>query len=88
MVYRLQLTFVEILETLDIKYIPTKRSGYFQVPGIYDITDIDSMLKLFLFINVKMFITIVDIRLKSILKNIQTSIFTKKSFFYTIFCFT
>ena len=34
--------------------------------------------------NVKVNVTIDDIRLKSKLKNIQTLIFTKKKFFYTI----
>ena len=45
-------------------------------------------LKYFLPNNVKVTITIDLIRIKSNLKNDQTSIFTKKSFFYTILGFT
>ena len=87
MVYRFQLTYDEIIDFLDLKYIPTKRTGYSLTPGIYEITDNNLMLKRLLPNNVKISTTI-DIRLKSNLNNNQTLIFTKKSFFYTVLGFT
>ena len=50
--------------------------------------DLNSNLKYFLPDDVKVSVTIDDNRLKSILKIIQTLIFTKESFFYTILGFT
>ena len=50
--------------------------------------DLNNTLKCILPDNVKVNITINNVRLKSNLKNIQTLIFTSKSFFYTILGFT
>ena len=88
MVYRFQLTYNEIIDVLDLKYIPTKRTGYTLNPGIYEVVDLNNTLKYILPDNVKVSITIDDIRLKSNLKLNQTLIFTEKSFFYTILGFT
>ena len=88
LVYRMQLTYDEIIDILDLKYIPTKRTGYSLNPGIYEVIDLNNTLKYILPDNVKVTITIDDIRLKSNLKINQTSIFTEKSFFYTISGFT
>ena len=88
MVYRFQLTYNEIIDVLDLKYIPTKRMGYTLNPGIYEVVDLNNTLKYILPDNVKVTITIDDIRLKSNLKINQTLIFTEKSFFYTILGFT
>ena len=88
LVYRMQLTYDEIIDVLDLKYIPTKRTGYTLEPGIYEIFDLNNTLKNILPDNVKVSITIDDIRLKSNLKINQTLIFTKKSFIYTILGFT
>ena len=88
LVYRLQLTYDEIVDILDIKYIPTKRIGYSLQPGIYEVIDLNNTLKYILPDNVKINITIDDVRLKSNLKTNQTLIFTEKSFFYTILGFT
>ena len=88
MVYRFQLTYDEIIDILDLKCIPTKRTGYSLNPGIYRITDINTTLKCILPDNVKVSVTIDDIRLKSNLKINQTLIFTRRSFFYTILGFT
>ena len=71
-----------------MKYIPTKRTGYSFNPGIYEVINLINTLKYFLPDNVKMNITIDDIRLKSNLKINQTLIFTNESFFYTILGFT
>ena len=88
LVYRMQLTRDEIIDVLDLKYIPTKRTGYSSNPGIYEVIDLNNTLKYILPDNVKVSVTIDDIRLKSNLKINQTLIFTEKSFFYTILGFT
>ena len=88
LVYRMQLTYDEIVDVLDLKYISTKRIGYSLNPGIYEIVDLNNTLKHILPNNVKVNITIADIRIKSNLKINQTLIFTEKSFFYTILGFT
>ena len=84
----MRLSYDEIMNILDLKYIPTKRTGYSLNPGIYEVIDLNNALKYILPDNVKVFITIDDIRLKSNLKTNQTLIFTEKSFFYTILGFT
>ena len=88
LVYRMQLTYNEIIDILDLKYIPTKRTGYSLNPGIYEVVDLNNTLKYILPDSVKVYNTIEEIRLKSNLKINQTLIFTEKSFFYTIFGFT
>ena len=88
MVYRFQLTYDEIMDILDLKYIPTKRTGYSLDRGIYEVDDLNNTLKYILPDNVNVSVTIDDIRLKSNLKTNQTLIFTEKSFFYTILGFT
>ena len=88
LVYRMQLTYDEIIDVLDLKYISTKRIGYSLNPGIYETVELNNTLKHLLPDNVKVNITIDDIRLKSNLKINQTLIFTEKSFFYTILGFT
>ena len=88
LVYRMQLTYNEVIDILDLEYVPTKRIGYSLNPGIYEVIDLTNTLKHILPDNVKVNVTIDDIRLKSILKINQTLIFTNKSFFYTILGFT
>ena len=80
LVYRMQLTYDEIIDVLDLKYISSKRIGYSLIPGIYEIVDLNNTLKHILPDNVEISITIDDIGLKSNLKNYQTLIFTEKSF--------
>ena len=81
MVYRFHLTFDEIMDILDLKYIPTKRRRYSLNPRIYEVVYLNNTSKHILPDNVNVNITIDDIRLKSNLKSNQTSIFSKKSFF-------
>ena len=88
LVYRMRLSYDEIMDILDLKYIPTKRTGYSLNPGIYEVVDLNNTLKHILPNNVKVNFTIDDIRLKSNLKINQTLIFTERSFFYTILGFT
>ena len=84
----MRLSYDEIMDILDLKFISTKRTGYSLDPGIYEVDDLNNTLKDILPDNVEVSVTIDDIRLKSILKTNQTLIFTKKSFFYTILGFT
>ena len=88
MVYRFRLTYDEIIDILDLKYIPTKRIGYSIEPNIYNVVDLNKILKNILPDNVKIDITIDERKYKSDLKINQTLIFTNKSFFYTILGFT
>ena len=80
MVYRFQLTYDEIMDILDLKYLPTKRTGYSLNPGVYEKVDLNNTLKDILPDNVKVNVTKDDIRLKANLKTNQTLIFTEKSF--------
>ena len=84
----MQLTYNEIIDVLDLKYISTKRKGYSINRSIYEITDSNNTLKYILPDNVEVNVTIDDIRLKSNLKINQTLLFTEKSFFFTILGFT
>ena len=71
LVYRMRLSYVEIMDILDLKYIPTKRTRYSLDPGIYEVIDLNNTLKHILPDNVKINITIDDIRIKSNLKIIK-----------------
>ena len=88
LVYIFTLTYDEIMDILDLKYIPTKRTGYSIEPNIYNVVDLNNTLKNILPDNVKINITIDEKKYKSNLKINQTLIFTNKSFFYTILGFT
>ena len=88
LVYRMRLSYDEVMDILDMKYIPTKRTEYSLNPGIYEVVDLNNILKHILPDNVQVNNTIDDIRLKSKLKINQTLLFTEKSFFYTILGFT
>ena len=81
LVYRMRLSYDEIMDILDLNYISTKRTGYSLNPGIYEVVDLNKTLKHILPNSVKVNITIDDIRLKSILKINQTLVFTEKSSF-------
>ena len=84
----MRLSYDEIINILDLKYIPTKRTGYSLNPGIYEVIDLNNTLKYILPDKIKVNVTIDDIRLKANLKTNQTLIFTETSFFYTILGFT
>ena len=88
LVYRFKLTYDEIMDILDLKYIPTKRTGYSIEPNIYNVVDLNKTLKNILPTNVKIDITIDERKYKTDLKINQTLIFTNGSFFYTILGFT
>ena len=88
LVYRFQLTYDEIINLLDLKYIPTERTGYSIEPNIYNVVDLNKTLKNILPNNIKTDINIDERKYKTDLKNNQTLMFTNKSFFYTILGFT
>ena len=87
LVYRMQLTYNEIIDILDLKYISTKRIGYSLKPNIYQIGDINNTLKNILPDNVKINVTVDERKHKTDLKTNQTLLFTNKNFFYTILGF-
>ena len=41
LVHRMQLTYEEIINVLDLKNFPTKRTGYSLNPGIYEVVDLN-----------------------------------------------
>ena len=88
LIYRMQLTYNEIINISDLEYIPTKRAGYSLEPNIYNVVDLNNILKKILPDNVKINVTIDERKYKTDLKINQTLIFTNKSFFYTILGFT
>ena len=69
------------MDISDLKYIPTKRTGYSIEPNIYNVVDLNNTLRNILPDNVKINITIGEKKYKSNLKINQTLIFTNKSFF-------
>ena len=71
LVYRMQLTYNEIIDILDLKYIPRERIGYSIEPNIYNIVDLNKTLKQILPNNVKIDITIDERKNKTDLKLIK-----------------
>ena len=88
LVYRMQLTYDEIINILDLKSIPTKRMGYSIEANIYNVVDLNKTLKNISPNNIKINVSIDERKYKTDLKINQTLIFTNKSFFYTILGFT
>ena len=80
MVYRFQLTY-EIVDILDPKNIPTKRTGYSVNPGLYEVVDLNNTLKYNLPDNVKVCVTTDDVRLKINLKINLTLFLSEKSLY-------
>ena len=58
LVYRMQPTYDEIIDILDLKYVATKRIGYSLKPNINQISDINKTLKNILPDNVKISVAI------------------------------
>ena len=80
MVYRLELTYDEIIDILDVKYITGSTFGYTITTGVYEMNDICLIIKILLPNEVKVNNTIDDFRLKSNLTTNETIRFTKRSF--------
>ena len=81
LVYRTQPIYDEIIDILDWKEIPLRKTGYSLNPSIFEVIVLNNTLKNILPNNVKVSGTIDNARLKSNLKTNQTSILTSKSFF-------
>ena len=77
----MQLTYDDITNILDLNYIPTKRTSYSLNPVNYKVIDLNIALKYNLPDNVKVSVTMYDVRVKSNFKINQTLLFTEKSFF-------
>ena len=88
LVYRSQLPYDKIVENFDEKYFTGSTTGYTLQPRRCENSDINLLLKSLLPKEVKVIITIDDIRLKSNLSTNKRKMYTKKSFFYTILGFT
>ena len=56
----MRLSYDEIIDILDLKYVRTKKTGYSLNPGIYDVVDLNNTLKHILPDNVKVSVTIDD----------------------------
>ena len=80
LVYRMRLSYDEIMDILDLKYISTKRMGFSIEPNIYNVVDLNKTLKIILPNNIKIDITIDERKYKTDLKINQTLIFTNKKF--------
>ena len=80
LVYRMQLTYKEIMVVLDINYFPSERTGYTLSPRIYEIININKTLENLLPDIVKVSTTFVDMRIKPNFETNQILTFTKKSF--------
>ena len=65
LVYRFQLTYDEIIDIVDMKFIPKKRIGYSIKPILYQIGNINNTLKHILLDNVKINVTIDGKRYKT-----------------------
>ena len=80
----MELTYDATVDILDVYYIVGSTIQYTLIPGIYESTDINLMLKSLLPNRVKINITMDDISPKSNLTTNKTIRSTEKSFFYTI----
>ena len=80
MVYRLELTYDEIADNLDVKYIAGSTIRYTLPPGIFEITDNNLTLKSLLPKELKVNFTNDAISLKSNLTTKKKIKFTKKLF--------
>ena len=85
MVDGMGLTNDEIIHIFNLTYMQLEGTGFTVLPGIYGISALYSMLKSLLPSNVNVNFTIDDIRLTSKLKDTQTTIITRSSFFVQLF---
>ena len=88
MAFKMEWTYHEIAQIVDTKNIVATTERYTLPPGYYETSYSNSMLRNLLPKEVKVNITIDDIRLKSNLNTNKTIRFTKRSFLYTILGFT
>ena len=78
MVYRMQLTYHEIIDILDMEYISSSTIGYTIPPCLYGTSNPNLKLKSLFPNDIKLNITIDDNRLRSISDPNKTRRFTEK----------
>ena len=88
MVHGMQITYNEIVDILEVKYIAGSTIGQTLPPMNFQTSDFNLMLKSLLLDDVTVNIKTGDIRLRSILSSNKTIKITKKSLFHTIMGFT
>ena len=81
----MQLTCDEIVNILDVRYVAGSTNGYTLSPSVFEISDLNFILKNLLPDEVKVNITIDDIRLKSNLTTKKNKWVQKKIF--SLYCF-
>ena len=84
MVNRLELTYEEIVDMLDVKYINGTTIGYVSLPGIYETTDIKSTINCLFADDVKVNRTVDNIRLRTNLTTNKTKVLLKSFFIHQI----
>ena len=87
MAFRMQLTYNEIVDILNVKYFAGSTIGYTLPPGVYKIKDINLLLKSLLPNEVKVNIKNNDTSLRSNLTTSKTIRFFKKCFFNSLLGF-
>ena len=80
MVYRMELTYNEIFDLLDMKFITGSTIGYTLPPRIFEISDLNLILKSILPNEVEINNTSDDIRLRSILTINKTIKFAEENY--------
>ena len=81
MVYKMELTYAENVDILDVKYNAESTIGYTKPPGIYEVSHNSLMLKSLLPNKTKVNITIDDIRPKTNITTNKTIRVTERIFF-------
>ena len=87
LVYRYQITYDDFINILDLKIFNGSTKKYTLVPSVYEVIDNNFMLESLLSKEVKVNVTIDDVRLKPNLATNKTIRFSKKSFFDTVLGF-
>ena len=84
MVYKMESTYDEIVDILNVKYISGTTIGYVLPRGKYEISGLNSMINSLLRDEVKVNLTIDDIRLRTNLTTDKVINFTKIFFCFPI----
>ena len=88
MACRMELTYDDIIDTLDAKYFVAKTTGYTLPKGIFEISAFTLMVRSLLHDEVKVDIVSDDIRRSSDLTTSESEKVSEESFVYTILRFT
>ena len=80
LVFRTELSYSEIEDILEVKYIATKTTGYTLPPGLYEISDLILIMTSLVPNEVRVIITIDGTTIRSNSTPNKTQKFTKESF--------